>query len=122
MPDVPAPTQVQHLEGVLAPQMARIADNLRAAAANGNGSVGDGDAMAAEMAASVGAMANVSKGFKMGVSSEVEARFFQVRFCFFLLHFADKYFWPVTTKGLTWFVFYVSVSVFVVTNGFILLF
>ncbi|CAM9754219.1 unnamed protein product, partial [Ectocarpus sp. 13 AM-2016] len=87
MPNVPVPKQVQLLDGVLGPQMRRIAENLQRAAAaagagGGAGLVGEGenggdDAIGAELAAGVGAMANVSKGFKPVVSAEVEARFFQ---------------------------------------------
>ena len=54
---------------------------LAAASALGGGE-DDNDAAAAELATSVGAIANVSKGFKPAVSSEVEARFFQVRLGF----------------------------------------
>lgn len=89
MPNVPVPKQVQLLDGVLGPQIRRIAENLQraaAAAAGAGGGAGlvvegekDGDdAIAAELAAGVGAMANVSKGFKPVVAAEVEARFFQV--------------------------------------------
>ncbi|CAM9694586.1 unnamed protein product, partial [Hapterophycus canaliculatus] len=76
MPDVQASKQVQLLDGVLGPQMRRIGENLRAAAAAAEGSEGV-DAAGAEVAAGVGAMANVSKGFKAVVAAEVEARFFQ---------------------------------------------
>lgn len=90
MPDVPTPKQVQLLDGVLGPQMRRIAEALQAtaAAAAVAGGVGaelggkggtDNDTAGAELAAGVGAMANVSKGFKAVVAAEVEARFFQVR-------------------------------------------
>lgn len=87
MPDVPTPKQVQLLDGVLGPQMRRIAETLQAAAAAAGG-VGaelggkggkDNDTAGAELAAGVGAMANVSKGFRVAVAAEVEARFFQVR-------------------------------------------
>lgn len=87
MPNVPVPKQVLLLDGVLGPQMRRIAENLQRAAAAGAGGgaglVGEGekggdDAIGAELAAGVGAMANVSKGFKPVVAAEVEARFFQV--------------------------------------------
>lgn len=63
---------------MLAPQLRKIADSLQAAAvAAASGK--DNDAAGAEMAVGIGAMANVSKGFKPVVASEVEARFFQVR-------------------------------------------
>ena len=89
MPDVPPAKQVQHLDAVLGPQMRRIAENLQAAAGGAGGAgagprlgVGagdkDDDATAMELAAAIGAMANVSKGFKAVVAAEVEARFFQV--------------------------------------------
>lgn len=97
MPDVPTPKQVQLLDGVLGPQMRRIAETLQAvaaAAAAVAGGVGvgaepgggkdskDNDTAGAELAAGVGAMANVSKGFKAVVAAEVEARFFQVTHLF----------------------------------------
>lgn len=68
---------MQHLDGVLAPQLGRIRDSLSLAARAAPGGK-DGDVVGAELAASVGAMANLSKGFKVAVASEVEARFFQV--------------------------------------------
>ncbi|CAM9258508.1 unnamed protein product [Laminaria digitata] len=89
MPDVPPAKQGQHLDAVLGPQMRRIAENLQAAAGAGVGVGGvgagagggrgdkDDDAAATELAAAIGAMANVSKGFKAVVAAEVEARFFQ---------------------------------------------
>lgn len=101
MADVPLVTKTRHLDGVLGPQMRRIADNLQAAAAGaaGGGASGDGkdaDTIATELAVSVGAMANVSKGFKPAVASEVEARFFQVR----LHRIAAKPNSAVTRSGL----------------------
>lgn len=87
MPDVQVSKQVQLLDGVLGPQMRRIADNLRAAgaavpttaaAAVGGGGNEGVDAAGTEVAAGIGAMANVSKGFNAVVAAEVEARFFQV--------------------------------------------
>lgn len=58
--------------------MRRIADGLQAAAASG---ASENEGAAAELAAGVGAMANVSKGFKPAGASEVEAWFFQVGCC-----------------------------------------
>lgn len=63
---------------MLAPRLRKIADTLQAVSVS-SASGKDNDAAGAEMAISVGAMANVSKGFKPVVASEVEARFFQVR-------------------------------------------
>lgn len=68
---------MQHLDGVLGPQLRRVADNLRIAGLSTDGK--DADSAAAELAASVGAMANLSKGFRFLVATEVEARFFQAR-------------------------------------------
>lgn len=59
--------------------MKRIADTLAAQATMAHGA-DDNDALGSELATSVGAMANVSKGFKPELASEVEARFFQVGF------------------------------------------
>lgn len=74
------PAQVRYLDGVLAAQLQKIADNLRAASAvSASGKDSDNEAMGTKMAACVGAMANVSKGFKPVVAPEVEPRFFQVR-------------------------------------------
>lgn len=101
MPAVPVPTQVRHLDGVLGPRMKRISDILQAAAAaavaadGGAGAVGgkDNDSVATELAISVGAMANVSKGFKPVVASEVEAMFIQV--CVFRGRAAFFFFLPL---------------------------